>query len=195
MSFMSKMKECAGFDGNPHQAYIYKNIDGKKYCKSCAFKLQPPKAIRPMSEKGKFKMTLKKELFEQDKIFYTNLWTHRFFAPNANVPGTYVMVKAPRCENPECQKRLGDEPNLLYFHHILEKRNYPEFRHHQENIAILCPECHNLYESYPDKVPYLVKLRRYLIALFVKTKENEESAGGNEEHSGDLSEGSQEPGN
>ncbi len=190
MSFMSKMKECAGFDGSPHQAYIYKNIDGKKYCKSCAFKLQPSKAIRPMSEKGRFKMTLKKELLQQDKAFYMTVWKERFFSPNPNVPGTFVMLKAPRCENPECQKPLGEEPNLLFFHHILEKRNFPEFRHLQQNIAVLCADCHNLYESYPDKVPYLVKLRRYLIALFVKNQENDEQPREHEEYSRDHSEGS-----
>jgi hypothetical protein len=197
MGILTKMKECAGFDGVPHKAYIYKNIEGKKYCKSCAFKLQPPKSISKMSDKGKFKMTLKKELFEQDKKFYSEVWAERFFAENKNIPGTYVMLKAPRCENPDCQKRLGDEPNLLYFHHILEKRNYPEYRHLAENIAILCPECHNLYESYPDKVPYLVDRRKYLIALFLKTIENDQSKQErrDEEPGGNLSEGITEPGN
>ena len=150
-----------------------------------------------MSEKGKFKMTLKKELFEQDKKFYSQVWANRFFAENKNIPGTFIMLKAPRCENPECQKRLGDEPNLLYFHHILEKRNYPEYRHLEENIAILCPECHNLYESYPDKVPYLVDKRKYLIALFLITIENEfkQQERRNEEPGGNLSEGFGQPGN
>lgn len=76
------------------------------------------------------------------------------------------------------------------FHHILEKRNFPEFRHLQQNIAVLCADCHNLYESYPDKVPYLVKLRRYLIALFVKNQENDEQPREHEEYSRDHSEGS-----
>lgn len=154
-------KLCAGFDGVEHEAYIYKNINGKKYCKSCTFKLQPPKAIKKMSEKGKFKMTLKKELLEEDKKFYTSVWIRRFFVENADVPGTYTRVVKPHCDI--CTTLLPDEPNLMFFHHILEKRNYPKLRHVYENITILCPECHNMYETFPDKIPALKNIRANLL--------------------------------
>ena len=197
MAILTKKKLCAGFDGVSHEAYIYKNIDGKKYCKSCALKLQPKKSIKKMSDKGRFKMILKKKLFEHDKKFYSEVWADRFFVENKNIPGSYIMAKAPRCENPECRKRLSDKPNLLYFHHILEKRNYPEYRHIAKNIAILCAECHNLYETYPDKVPFLVERRKYLIALFLKTKQNEQqsTSKGDQEHSREHCEGSFQSGN
>ena len=156
-----KKKMCAGADGVAHEAYIYKNIDGKKYCKSCAFKLQPPKQINKMSEKQIFKMTLKKQLIDEDRKFYTEVWTKRFFIENKDVPNTYKMLIKPTCE--VCGDRLSDEPNLMYFHHILEKRNYPNLRHVKENIAIVCPECHSMYETFPDKVPYLVDKRNQLL--------------------------------
>jgi hypothetical protein len=161
---VTKVKTCAGFDGKEHQAYIYKNIDGKKYCKFCALKLQPPKAIKKMSEKGVFKMGIKKELLIEDKRFYTEIWINRFFTITEN--NTYKRKSLPQCENPKCNQFLGDEPNLIYFHHILEKRNYPNLRHVSANIAVLCPECHNMYETFPDKVPYLVRKREELLLKF-----------------------------
>jgi 5-methylcytosine-specific restriction endonuclease McrA len=155
-------KLCAGFDGVEHEAYIYKNINGKKYCKSCTFKLQPPKAIKKMSEKGRFKMSIKKELLEEDKKFYTDVWIKRFFMQeHPNVPNTYRRTVKPHCD--VCLTQLPDEPNLMYFHHILEKRNYPALRHVYKNIAILCPECHNMYETYPDAVPVLVERKKELL--------------------------------
>lgn len=155
-----KMKECAGFDGVSHKAYIYKNIDGKKYCKACALKLQPPKAIPKRTEKQMFKLKFKKDLLEEDKKFYLSIWEER----TQGDPGMDIMLYYPICEC--CGKNLGSEPNLMYFHHILEKRNYPKFRHVKTNIAILCPDCHHQYEIMPDKVPSLVKRRKTLLDLY-----------------------------
>ncbi len=157
---LSKKKICAGYNGVEHEDYIYKNINGRKYCKSCAFRLQPPKAIPKRTEKQKIKMSLKKDLLVEDQKFYTDIWTKRFFE---HVPHRYFYKKVsqPICE--VCGDPLPDEPNLMNFHHILEKRNYPHLRHDERNIAILCPECHNLYETFPDKVPYLVDKRAMLL--------------------------------
>ena len=154
-----KKKMCAGFDGNQHEDYIYKNIEGKKYCKSCTLKLEPPKPIKPVStknvEKFKLKIIFKKDLFEKDRSFYKKVWENEFYKILSD--GEIIMTQSPRCWN--CKNRLGEEPNLMYFHHILEKRNFPEFRHVEENICILCPECHNQYETYPDKTPKIKELR------------------------------------
>lgn len=159
-----KKKVCAGFDGVPHEDYIYKNINGKKYCKSCTYRLQPPKSIPKVTEKQKFKITLKKDLHEQDRLFYLEVWEKRF-----------RKIK-PYCE--VCEVQLPSEPNLMNFHHICEKRNYPSLRHFEPNIAILCPDCHNRYETYPDNVPSLVERRKELLEILdilkdVKTKLNE----------------------
>lgn len=157
-----KLKECAGFDGTPHQAYIYKNIDGKKYCKSCALKLEPKEytfkihAIKKVSEKQKIKIEEKKEQVQKDILFYLKLWEKKFSLDREGLP-TYDYWKWPTCE--VCGKRLSLEPNITYFHHILEKRNFPDLRHVEWNIAILCFECHSKYETMPDLVPYL-KMKR-----------------------------------
>lgn len=157
-----KLKECAGFDGNPHQAYIYKNIDGKKYCKSCALKLSPVEykfkihTIKRVSDKQRLKIEEKKVLVEEDKKFYLDIWQEKFDLDGEGLP-TFEYWKWPECE--VCGTRLSLEPNLTYFHHILEKRNFPQFRHMKWNIAIVCSECHNKYETMPDLVPYL-RLKR-----------------------------------
>lgn len=163
-----RKKTCAGFDGVEHEAYIYKNIDGKKYCKSCTARLEPPKpsfkihVIRKVSEKQKVKLEEKKVLLEEDKRFYMKCWENKFM---------YVPVEAgqgyhsePRCQC--CGRALGYEPNLTFFHHILEKRNFPEYRHLTANIAIICSQCHNRYETNPDNVPYLVLLRDKLMEQY-----------------------------
>lgn len=162
-----KLKQCAGFDGVPHQAYIYKNIDGKKYCKSCALKLEPKEykfkihAIKKISDKQKIKLEEKKELLIKDKDFYIEVWKKRFCLDAEGLP-TQEYIGIPKCE--VCGTRLSDIPNLMYFHHILEKRNFPELRHEEWNIAIVCPVCHNKYETMPDLVPYLKQKRDELLA-------------------------------
>lgn len=60
---MIKQKICAGCN---ELSYIYKNIDGKKYCKSCTFKLQPSKSIQPYSKRRKEQQKL---YSEQIKVF------------------------------------------------------------------------------------------------------------------------------
>ncbi len=160
---LRKKKICAGFDGNEHEDYIYKNINGLKYCKSCALKLQPSKPLKKMSEKQVFKMTLKKELFEEDKKFYLKIWEDEIWRDDS--PGM-IPTEYPKCEC--CKKSLGSEPNLMFFHHILEKRNYPQFRHMRWNIAIVCPDCHSSYESNPNNVPYLRDMKDMLRRIYVK---------------------------
>lgn len=182
-----KLKTCAGHDGTPHEAYIYKNIKGKKYCKSCTFKLegndQPVfkvHVIKKVSEKQKKKNLEKKELVAEDMKFYLRVWKERFMF---DYHGMDMFHSMPKCQC--CGKHLG-EPNLMYFHHILEKRNFPDLRHTEWNIAIVCPECHNSYETNPDTVPYLKKLRIQNLNRYynnVKTNKDEEQRG-NEKPSG-----------
>lgn len=168
-----KLKICAGFDGNEHEAYIYKNIGGKKYCKSCTYKLEPQKpifkihVIPKISEKQRIKNRQKKDLLVLDKEFYLECWRDKFMylEKEAGFPGYHTE---PRCQ--VCMKSLGFEPNLTYFHHILEKRNFPAFRHVKKNIAIICSDCHNRYETMPDKVPKLVEKKKELLLEIIKTK-------------------------
>jgi hypothetical protein len=163
---LSKKKICAGCG---IESYIYKNIEGKKYCKSCTFKLQPPKAINKVSEKQKFKIVAKKKELTEDKEFYLKVWENRFgiiisLDGDTNFIDFSKIRRNPRCEC--CGSRLAYSPSLVNFHHILEKRNYPLFRHAQWNIAIVCEDCHSSYESNPNNVPYLALKKRRIIELF-----------------------------
>lgn len=142
---ITKKKMCAGFDGVEHEAYIYKNINGKKYCKSCTYKLQKPKAIPKVSESMKLKIVGRKEQWEEDKKFYTDLWIEQFFDSDPDNPGEFIRMEKPKCEC--CDTKLDDVPTSVNFHHILEKRNYPQYRHIRINIAIVCGDCHSDYEN------------------------------------------------
>jgi 5-methylcytosine-specific restriction endonuclease McrA len=52
-----------------------------------------------------------------------------------------------------CGVKLPKEPQTFMFHHLLPKRNYPQFRHTYENIAILCLTCHSKCEVNIDFAP------------------------------------------
>jgi 5-methylcytosine-specific restriction endonuclease McrA len=45
------------------------------------------------------------------------------------------------CEN--CGKWLGSEPLSYMFDHLLEKSKYPELKYTEENIMLVCLECHD----------------------------------------------------
>ena len=131
---MIKSKPCT-VDGcsNPRFA--------KGYCKSHQ-KLRTdkkPKGIRKISEKGKEKKELKKELIPNDMAFYFKIWQKR---PH-------------NCFN--CARDLGQKPLTLYFDHILEKgvKKYEHLRHEEGNICLLCWDCH----TNKALIPKLVELR------------------------------------
>jgi|10_taG_2_1085330.scaffolds.fasta_scaffold219980_2 predicted restriction endonuclease len=48
------------------------------------------------------------------------------------------------CEN--CNIYLGEQLNKSYISHILSKGAYPKHRHNNENINVLCFNCHQLWE-------------------------------------------------
>ena len=45
------------------------------------------------------------------------------------------------CEN--CGKWLGNEPLSYMFDHLLEKSKYPDLKFEEENIMMVCLECHD----------------------------------------------------
>jgi 5-methylcytosine-specific restriction endonuclease McrA len=85
-----------------------------------------PKTLKKRTEKGQEKKELKKALFPNDMAFYLRIW----------------MKRPHECYN--CGKNLGIKPLTLYFDHILEKGNpkYEHLRHVEENICLLCWDCH-----------------------------------------------------
>lgn len=68
------------------------------------------------------------ETLKLDKQLYTSVWSKR---PHY-------------CEN--CDKWLGDKMLAVFMSHILSKGSYPEHRHKEENINLLCFECHQVWE-------------------------------------------------
>lgn len=108
-----------------------------------------PKQIPKVSEKKKKEQADEKMLFAADKEFYTEVWS----------------ASPHKCQ--ECGKKLGREPLTLFFHHLLEKRNHPEFRHTHENITILCPDCHTQAEADLDKVPKTKARRDEMVKLLL----------------------------
>jgi 5-methylcytosine-specific restriction endonuclease McrA len=102
--------------------------------------------IPKVSAKRKKQIEQDKQTFEEDKAFYLEIW-----------------LASPHVCQCGCNKKLGKEPLTLFFHHLLEKRNYPQFRHTPENIMILAPDCHQQAEADMDKIPK-VRQRRNEVA-------------------------------
>jgi hypothetical protein len=90
---------------------------------------KPKKPLRKVSLKKQKEADKEKELAKQDEDFYKEFWQS---APHS-------------CY--ECGGRLGRTPYNFMFHHLLEKNNYPQFRHTFENIALVCLTCHSKAET------------------------------------------------
>ena len=43
----------------------------------------------------------------------------------------------------ETGRKLGREPLSTFFHHLLEKVDYPQFRHEKWNIVLISPQVHD----------------------------------------------------
>ena len=93
-------------------------------------------SIPKVSKKRAKKMLEDKATFEADKEFYKEIW-----------------LASPHICQCGCKAKLGKEPLTTFFHHLLFKSKYPQFRHTHENIMILHPDCHNSYHTNPDTRP------------------------------------------
>lgn len=98
--------------------------------------------IPKVSKKRQKKLEDQKELAKLDEAFYKEVWA----------------ASAHKCQNCDC--RLPKTPYNWMFHHLLEKRNYPQFRHVPENIMILCLECHSKAETNIDFAPKIKQRRK-----------------------------------
>jgi len=108
-----------------------------------------PKPLRKVSKKRALQIELDKQTAELDKEFYLE---HYRACPH-------------KCE--VCKTGLPKEPSNFMFHHILEKRNYPQFRHAHENILVVCLQCHSQIETDISKVPYAVKRKQEVEKLLL----------------------------
>lgn len=87
----------------------------------------------------------KKERWLKDKEFYLQIWE----------------AQPHRCQ--VTGKWLGDEPLSTFFHHVLPKTRFPQYRWCRWNIAILHPEVHAQVEIDMDKVPEIRRLYEDLL--------------------------------
>lgn len=104
-------------------------------CKTCGknaesefcFRCKPRKALRksPIMEKN-----VKKSSYDGKKsdlhAFFLHIWEKNL---------------KHECEN--CGKWLGKEPLSYMFDHLLEKSKYPDLSKEEDNIMLVCLECHD----------------------------------------------------
>ena len=107
--------------------------------------------IPKVSAKRKAQIEIDKQTFEKDKEFYKEIWD-----------------ASPHVCQCGCNQRLGKEPLTSFFHHLLEKAKYPQFRHEHINIMILHPYCHNAYHSMSSNRPEVVKRRNEVEKILLK---------------------------
>lgn len=124
-----KMKTCVEC-GDP--AFIW----SKGRCKRCASKGYP----RIKTTRNEAKIAEQKRVRDLDLKTYMSIWNTR----------PHVCY--------ECNKKLSHPPNLMFFHHLIKKAGYPEFRHDEENIVLLCTDCHYQTETDPTKTPRVREL-------------------------------------
>lgn len=81
----------------------------------------------------------------EDKQFYMKIWMAR--EHKSEISATY----------------LGKEPKSTYFHHILPKKKFPEFRHKEENILLVTFEEHSIIENGVKIYPILKEKYKRLL--------------------------------
>jgi len=81
----------------------------------------------------------------KDHLLFKQIWNKR--PHRSEVSGTY----------------LGKEALSVYFHHILPKSKYPQFRNLEENIILLTADEHANVESDIYRYEKVNEIREYLI--------------------------------
>lgn len=103
-------------------------------CKTCGKNAESEYCFRCKPRKPLAQSRLNKSAFSADNIkkinemqdFFLGIWNHR---------------KDHNCEN--CKKWLGKEPLSYMFDHLLEKNKHPDLKFEEDNIMLVCLECHD----------------------------------------------------
>jgi len=107
-------------------------------CKTCGknaeseycFQHKPRKALAKTKMLNTVNKTVKnvenKRNISDMNEFFLQVWKNR---------------KQHDCEN--CGKWLGNEPLSYMFDHLLEKSKFPELKFEEDNIMLVCLECHD----------------------------------------------------
>ena len=71
-----------------------------------------------------------------------------------------IWAKRPHvCQH--CGKKLGNEPRTYMFDHLLEKQKYKNLEFEEENIWLVCLECHDkktrgiISDKYREKINFV----------------------------------------
>ena len=115
---VTKKKICAGCNT---MSYIYKNIDGKKYCKSCAYKINSPTKIKKFSEKRK------QQNDEYSKLRKLYLESHPF------------------CEAKLSGICTGEATDI---HHLYSGKDRNKYYLQIETYKAVCRSCHNFIHDH-----------------------------------------------
>lgn len=116
------------------------HICGKNSETEYCFKHKPRKALRASRTPLKTKKVNDEVQISQMRQLFLSVWSKRVH----------------NCEN--CGRWLGKEPFSYMFDHILEKSKYPELKFEENNISLLCLECHDektrgiVSEKYQEKI-------------------------------------------
>lgn len=95
-----------------------------------------------------FDDVLQKNAEMHDDYFYAELWDdreHKCFETNVMLPHV---------------------PLNMFFHHILPKAKYPQYRHEKWNIVLLHPDVHSQVETFIDKCPRVKALTEHLKMVY-----------------------------
>lgn len=113
--------------------------------------IQKKKPKHTLEERSIFvrkSMTEEESEARTDETFYQEIWEERLH----------------QCF--ETHKPLTGSPLTLYFHHILPKAKYPQYRHEKWNIVILHPDVHSQVETMLDKAPRVKALTEHLKLVY-----------------------------
>lgn len=104
--------------------------------------------LRRVSNKRKGRIEEGKEQRKKDHLFYQEIWEKR----------PHVCY--------ESGQPLGEEALTVYFHHVLPKEKYEEYRYKEWNIVLLSFQVHSSIEvGGMDKAP---KVKELYLELYEK---------------------------
>ncbi len=108
-------------------------------------KLSGNRGLKKPTLTKKSKVSVGKSQPNTDHITFKEIWKER--PHKSEISGTY----------------LGKEALSLYFHHILPKSKYPQFRNLKENIILLTANEHANVESDIYRYEKINEIREYLV--------------------------------
>jgi hypothetical protein len=124
-----------------------------EYCFLHKPKKQLTKRMDPTSKLGVGKSIQKRTSKQLSKEIDKKIQAHKMFEFFVDI----WKKKKHVCEN--CNKYLGEQPLSYMFDHLLEKSKYPELKFEEENIMLVCLECHDEKTRgfYSEKVMKLIE--------------------------------------